>query len=85
MAVDAGWLKGHLRTDNADYAVNLKLNPEGNLDHSLVPLADPGNAPSAAKSIDLKIMFSDHDATGGYSKVDGNAFSCTTAVTLERV
>src|SRR5262249_4909385 len=35
VAVANGWVKGHLRRDNADYVVDAQLNPSGNLDNSL--------------------------------------------------
>jgi len=85
VAVANGWVKGHLRRDNADYVVDAQLNQSGNLDNSLVSLAAPASVPDTPGSISLKIMFSDEGATGGYSTFDGKAYSCTTALTLEKV
>ncbi len=85
VAVANGWVKGHLRRDNADYLVNAPLNPSGNLDNALVTPASPASVPDTPSGINLKIDFSEQGATGGYSTYDGHAYSCTTALTLERV
>jgi hypothetical protein len=85
VAVANGWVKGHLRRDNADYLVDAQLNPSGNLDNALVSLAAPASVPDTPSGINLKINFSDQGATGGYSTFDGKTYSCTTALTLEKV
>jgi hypothetical protein len=77
-------VKGHLRRDNADYLIDAQLNPSGNLDNVLVTLAAPAIVPDTPSGINLKISFSDQ-GTGGYSTFDGKAYSCTTALTLEKV
>ena len=85
VAVANGWVKGHLRRANADYLVDAQLNPSGNLDNALVSLAAPASVPDTPSGINLKINFSDQGATGGYSTFDGKTYSCTTALTLEKV
>ena len=85
VAVANGWVRGHLRRDNADYLVDAQLNPSGNLDNALVTLAAPAGVPDTPSGINLKIDFSAQGATGGYSTFDGHTYSCTTALTLERV
>jgi hypothetical protein len=85
VAVANGWVKGHLRRDNADYLVDAQLDPSGNLNNSLVSLASAASVPDTPGSISLKINFSEQDATGGFSTFDGKVYSCTTALTLEKV
>ena len=73
-----------MRRDGIAYAVNARLDPNGDLDNSLAALAGPASAATVPTNLNLKLRFEGQIATGAYSTFDGNAFGCTTVLTLQR-